>query len=165
MSGEQVVVTARVSTELRDAFQAACKARDVTISQVLRQAMRSFVAMQPGEDERARPDLVQFDADAYEATDDYPGAIARWEDGAGYLFRAIVAASGQYYVIQSADIEGGGVWTSWDKQEGAQCLLREASIRADAPENIMDIIRKLPEEPSDYPGLPFKPGRTSAGNA
>lgn len=55
--------TFRVEDELQDAFRAACKASDVSASQVLRAAMREFVAVNaqaalplgPAKVKRARP--------------------------------------------------------------------------------------------------------------
>lgn len=43
MSGEGVVFALRIEPELRAAFIAACKARDVTASQMVRAFMRDFV--------------------------------------------------------------------------------------------------------------------------
>lgn len=169
MSGDNVVITARVPAELRDAFHAACKAHDVTVSQVLRQAMRAYVASRFGDKPLARHEPVEFDAREHEASTEYPGVHVQWKDeeDAGF-YRVIVAASGQYYVLQVADIDDSGAivgWISGHKQEDAYGLKRDVTCCQETPERVFDALEKLPEEPSEYPGLPFKPGRSSAGNA
>lgn len=42
--GKDVTFTMRIDAELRDAFVAACKARDVSAAQIVRAAMRDFIA-------------------------------------------------------------------------------------------------------------------------